>query len=30
MKPGGPSWAVGPHLMGGFPQVEAAVQDNRR
>ena len=26
MKPGGPSWAVGPHLMGGFPQVEAAVR----
>jgi putative ABC transport system permease protein len=26
MKPGGPAWAVGPHLMGGFPQVEAAVR----
>jgi putative ABC transport system permease protein len=26
MKPGGPSWAVGPHLMGGFPEVEAAVR----
>ncbi|HEV3222864.1 MAG TPA: ABC transporter permease [Puia sp.] len=26
MHPGGPSWAVGPHLMGGFPQVEAAVR----
>jgi len=26
MKPGGPSWAVGPHLMGGFPQVEATVR----
>ena len=26
MKPGGPSWAVGPHLMGGFPQVEASVR----
>ena len=27
MKPGGPSWAVGPHLtMGDFPQVEASVR----
>jgi putative ABC transport system permease protein len=26
MKPGGPAWAVGPHLMGGFPQIEAAVR----
>ncbi len=26
MHPGGPSWAVGPHLVGGFPQVEAAVR----
>jgi len=26
MKPGGPAWAVGAHLMGGFPQVEAAVR----
>src|ERR1700712_228493 len=26
MKPGGPSWAVGPHLMAEFPQVEAAVR----
>ncbi len=26
MKPGGPAWAVGPHLMGGFPEVEAAVR----
>jgi putative ABC transport system permease protein len=26
MKPGGPSWAVGPHLMGGFPEVEATVR----
>jgi putative ABC transport system permease protein len=26
MHPGGPSWAVGPHLMGGFPQVEATVR----
>ena len=27
MKTGGPSWAVGPHLMGGdFPQVEASVR----
>ncbi|HEY8734122.1 MAG TPA: FtsX-like permease family protein, partial [Puia sp.] len=23
---GGPAWAVGPHLMGGFPQVEASVR----
>jgi putative ABC transport system permease protein len=26
MKPGGPAWAVGAHLMGGFPQLEAAVR----
>jgi putative ABC transport system permease protein len=26
MKPGGPSWAVGPHLMGSFPEVEASVR----
>jgi putative ABC transport system permease protein len=26
MKPGGPAWAVGPHLIGGFPQVEATVR----
>jgi len=26
MHPGGPSWAVGPHLMGGFPEVEATVR----
>ena len=26
LKPNGPSWAVGPHLMGDFPQVEAAVR----
>jgi putative ABC transport system permease protein len=26
MKFGGPSWAVGPHLMADFPQVEAAVR----
>ena len=26
MKPGGPAWAVGPHLMGGFPQIEATVR----
>jgi putative ABC transport system permease protein len=26
MKPGGPAWAVGAHLMGSFPDVEAAVR----
>lgn len=26
MKPGGPSWAIGPHLMAGFPEVEATVR----
>jgi putative ABC transport system permease protein len=28
IKAGGPSWAVGPHLMADFPQVEAAVRIN--
>jgi putative ABC transport system permease protein len=26
MKPGGPAWAVGPHLMGALPDVQASVR----